>query len=114
MSTALQRSAITPWTGLGAGALAWIIDHQVGSWLSLGYCHMAGPWLTGGLGAVCIILILIGAGLTWSARRTDDHARGRPETRRFAVAVSMAGAALFGLAILYQSLPGFIVPACPP
>jgi hypothetical protein len=111
MSGPLQRSPVSPWAGLFSGMIGWAVHHQLGSDLVFADCRNGGPLLTGGLGLACALAVAAGAALSWSAR-APAGGEGRSETRRFAVAISLGAAALFLLAIAFQTLSGFIVPAC--
>jgi hypothetical protein len=103
------HSTFAPWAGLFLGALGWAAHHQLGSSLSFADCRLGGPMLSGGLGLGCAILALVGASVSWRARRAGD---GRPETRAFAAWISLMAAGLFLLAIVLQTFAGFVLPDC--
>ena len=110
----VTRSGALPWTGLFAGAAAWALHHQIGSDVTFSDCGLGGPWLIGGLGLVFGLVAVAGGLVSWRTRHAGPDREGREESRRFAAFVGVAGAGFFLLAIVFQTLAGFIVPACHP
>ena len=100
---------LRPWSGLVLGALGWILHHQWGADLAFFDCSRAGPMLSGGLAVGCGFIVLAGGVLSWT---TPGRSGGGGQNRQFAAWVGTGAAALFLLAILFQTLPGFILPAC--
>lgn len=106
----LQTSALAPWTGLLVGAGAWFAHHQIGSDANIWNCRDAGGAFTILVGLVCGAVAMAGGLISWAALAPDDgDAR---QNRNFARIVGMTGAALFLLAIAFQTLAGVLVPAC--
>jgi hypothetical protein len=112
MTTRPERKAIAPWTGLFVGAGGWFLHHQAGSDAVFWDCRLGGPLLTGLLGLVCGLLVLGGGVISWRARNPSAEAEDRPESHSFAGVVGAGAAGLFLLAIAFQTLSGFIIPAC--
>ena len=107
----LDRHALRPWAGLFLGAAAWFVHHQAGSDTIYWDCQLGGPLLTAGLGLVCGLVTAVGGVVSWRARKETV---GVGNNRAFAGVVGAACAGIFLLTILFQSLIGFIVPACFP
>ncbi|RAK56921.1 hypothetical protein DJ018_02825 [Phenylobacterium deserti] len=107
----IDRSGLRPWSGLFVGAAAWVLQHQIGSDLVYWDCRLGTPLLTGGLGLVAAGATVLGGLISWRARRARPG-EGEPGNRAFAGMVGAATAGIFLLAILFQSLIGFMVPAC--
>jgi hypothetical protein len=112
VSAAFRLREFAPWTGLFAGAAAWFAHHQTASDLIIWDCRLGGPFLTGGLGLICGLVTVIGGLISWRSRTPlvgASHELGMPG---FAGVVGAGAAAMFLLAILFQSLTGFIVGVC--
>jgi hypothetical protein len=99
-----------PWIGLYLGVMGWFVDHQVGSDTIFHDCSKGGPQLTVGVGVACGLVVALGGGLSWTAGPASADASG--QNRRFASLVGAGSAGLFLLAIIFQSMPGVILPAC--
>jgi hypothetical protein len=104
------ESKWAPWVGLFVSALAWVIDHQLGSDVTYWRCSASGPLFVGVLGVLCFVIALGASWFSWTSREHGQDTN--PETRRFVASLSAAGACAFGLAIALQTLAGFIVPTC--
>ncbi|MDB5437935.1 MAG: hypothetical protein JWM33_362 [Caulobacteraceae bacterium] len=107
-----QRSKFAPWSGLFAGALGWVLDHQIGAHGLEWNCQTNGPAPNLMLGAACSALVALGMWVAWASRSDSDLAAGRPEVRRLGVPISLAAGAIFLLAIAFQTVAGLIIPAC--
>jgi hypothetical protein len=113
MSVPLGRSSLAPWAGLFLGAAAWFGQQQIGSSTVYWDCRLGGPLLTLGLGAVAAVLTVAGGLISWRVhRRLRAAPQGGPHNRSVAGMIGAGSAAVFLLAILFQSLIGVIVPAC--
>jgi hypothetical protein len=106
----LQASRLAPWAGLFVGALAWFLHHQAGSDANYYDCRIAGGAFVVGTGLVCAVIAAAGGLISWNA--ADGPASEPGGNRRFARVVGMAAAAIFMLAIGFQTLAGVLVPAC--
>jgi hypothetical protein len=105
----LNLSELKPWAGLLAGMLGAGLQHQLVSDAMHFDCRHGGNDLVAGIGA--LVLIAIGALLSWSALRSHPD----PESpRRFVAVMSLMAAALFALMVCWQTLAGWIRPACLP
>jgi hypothetical protein len=105
-------SAWTPWAGLFAGAAGWFIHQQGGANANYWDCRFGGPLWTLALGLVCGLVVIAGGWLSWASRRAAGE--DAPATRRFSGLVGAATAAIFLMAIAFQTLASLIVPSCPP
>ena len=103
-----KRAAMAaPWAGLVTSPVVWYAHQQGLGDVVYFRCGLANTatTLVASLAAV-VLLALAGA---WSA--STLKARG-PELPRFAALASLLAVCLFGLAILFQTLAGVIIPAC--
>lgn len=110
MSPVDRRSAWAPWAGLFCGAGGWFTHQTFGADANYWDCHFGGPLWAIGLGLVCALIVVGGGWLSWTSRRTAGE--GVSETRRFYGLVGTATAAIFLMAICFQTLAGLIVPSC--
>jgi hypothetical protein len=96
-----------PWAGLAGAALAWALDHQIGSDGTFFDCTR-GSSLTIIVGLLA--LILAGASGVASLRlwRSDKET----PARRFIALLGALFAVLLGLAILLSTIAGLILPEC--
>jgi uncharacterized membrane protein YfcA len=104
-----KLSELKPWAGLLAGMLGAGGQHQLVSDSMHFDCRYGDSDIA--IGIAALVLIVIGALLSWSAvRRHPD-----PESpRRFVAHMSLMAAALFALMVLWQTMAGVILPACLP
>jgi hypothetical protein len=98
--------------GLFAGAGAWALHQQAGINLASWSCAHAsqGVWTSG---AVAALLLLLGAGLSWTAvlaLRSTAPADGHP--RRMIALVALMASALFLFAIALQVSAALFLPGC--
>ena len=100
-----------PWAGLFLGAAAWFAHHQGGSDLNLWDCRVGGSGYAVALGLGCAALAALGGLISWRGRGREQ-APTADQSRRFASLVGVAGAGLFLLAIVFQTLASVLVPAC--
>jgi hypothetical protein len=110
MSRPLRYSAWSPWAGLFAGAAGWFAHQTFGADANYWDCRLGGPLWAGGLGLACAALVAAGGWMSWISRLSGGE--DTPETRRFSGLVGAATAAIFLMAIAFQTLAGLIVPAC--
>ena len=103
--TATWRARFAPWAGMFAGPLCWAL-HQQGFTSLLHFdCHL-GSGSKGVLSFVVLGSVLIGSGIvSW-------RWRGDSELQRFIGAASAGAAALFFLAIAFQTAATLILPGC--
>lgn len=110
MSPDVRRASWTPWAGLFAGAAGWFVHQQFGANANYWDCRFGGPLWTLLLFAACGLLTVVGGWMSWRARGAAGE--GRVETRRFSGLVGAATAAIFLMAMAFQTLASLIVPAC--
>ena len=110
MTPQVRRSAWTPWTGLFAGAAGWFVHQTLGADANYWDCRFGGPLWAVLLALVCGFVVVLGGWISWRARGTEGE--DTAETRRFFGMVGAATAAIFLMAISFQTLAGLIVPAC--
>ena len=110
MSPHARSSAWTPWAGLFAGATGWFVHQTLGADANYWDCRFGGPLWAVLLALVCGLVAAGGGWVSWSSRRTAGEDSG--DTRRFSGAVGAATAAIFLMAIAFQTLAALIVPSC--
>jgi hypothetical protein len=106
-------SRLLPWSGWIAGLLGWMLSHQLGSDLAQLDCGRAEPVTMLLIGASGAALAVAGGLLSLSiwrmpAKLDQPHAG----TRRFAAGTGALAAAIFLLAILFQTISSFLIPQC--
>ena len=105
-----RRSRLAPWAGMIAAFLGVMVQHQgIGDALH----YRCGPAVNRAdlvAGAAALLLMAIGALVSWRVLRGDADATG---TRRFVAQLSLMAVALFALMVVWQTLAGLIEPSCP-
>jgi hypothetical protein len=104
----LQRSRLTPWAGLLVPPVAWAAHHQLGSDLIFYDCGLGRTGLILGLGVAMALVTVVAGWVSWESR----HKGEQNGMRTFAVALSALSAAVFLLALLYQTEAALMLPAC--
>jgi len=104
------RSAWAPWAGLFCGAAGWFAHQTFGADANYWDCRFGGPAWGVGLAVVCSLLVVAGGWVSWTSRGT--HGEDRTDTRNFSGLVGAATAAIFLMAIAFQTLASLIVPSC--
>jgi hypothetical protein len=97
------------WAALALASFAWFVSQQWGSDISFSHCAANGALQTGLIGLAA--LLLTGAGafmsyLVWRRRDPDE------EGRDFAALTGILVSGLLAIAIVYQTVAAFIIPAC--
>jgi hypothetical protein len=105
-----RGSAWTPWTGLFVGAAAWFAQHQAGSDVNFWDCRTGDGAFVVAVGVACTFATAAGGWVSWQAARPPEA--DLAQNRGFARIVGALGAAIFLLAIAFQTLAGVLVPAC--
>jgi hypothetical protein len=103
---------ILPWCAWIGGLLGWSVAQQFGSSaVQLDCRHAAASTLiSGALGAA---VVLLGAMASWPVWRAKaDLAKPGGGTRGFLAGTGLLAAAIFLLAILFQTVSSFIIPRC--
>jgi len=96
-----------PWAGLAGAALAWALDHQIGSDGTFYNCAV-GSSLTIAVGIVTLGIAMASG---FASFRLWDGER-ETSARRFIALMGWLFAILLGLAILLSTTAAFILPAC--
>lgn len=99
---------VNPWLPLVIPPIAWLL-FEYGLGTALGHhCHAVGSWLGLSWGGLSLIACLVAAVIARRVAGAADDALPRPWLGR----IALLGAAVFALAILYQTLATLIVPPC--
>jgi len=101
------RERALPWSGFVLGAVGWAVSQQWGSARVNDGCLTAWSWQTFLLGVVGLVLVLVGAAISWRMRGV-----GAAPTARFVATVSLAADVVFALAILFHTVSTLIIPRC--
>ncbi len=99
------------WTALAGPALAWFVSQQLGGQMARLACHAAGSALGPLASALALVVCAVAAALAWPfASAAGEDRRARADA--FLAGLALGGAAVFALAIVFQSLATLIVPSC--
>jgi hypothetical protein len=93
------------WVCLVAPPVVWFLFEQGLSALLHADCSRSGVGIGWGLASLAVIILIVRLG--WSLR-TSDGALANPWIAR----LGLAGAAIFALAVTFQTLAIALVPAC--
>lgn len=105
-------TALRPWAGWIGGLAGWFTAQQLGGSLVQLDCGDALPIAMAG-GALGAAIVLIGAFLAWPIWRTSaDLEQPYAGARRFIAGTGELAAALFLLAIIFQTMSSLIIPQC--
>jgi hypothetical protein len=107
-------SRLIPWAGWAGGALGWVLSDQAGSDLAQWDCTRAVPPLMLAIGAAGALLALAGGFVSYRFWRRLAGPIDQPYAgaRRFIAGTSALAAAIFLLAILFQTASSLIIPQC--
>jgi hypothetical protein len=108
MSARPASSHLKPWLGLIFGALGWAGSHQVSSTTLFDDCSVGSPALILFIGAIGLVLAVIGGLASWTVGRDGEETAGR----RFVGLIGALLAALTSFAIVLHSLSILIIPPC--
>lgn len=102
---------MAPWWGFIAGPLVWWVHQRgIADWAYF-ECHAGGLTLRVVAWIVAAAVLLLAAFPAWRLWR-GWPGRAEPDTRRFLALLSLGMAAIFLLAITFQTLAGVILPEC--
>jgi hypothetical protein len=101
------RDRLWSWSGLVLGALGWAISGQWGAFRVNDACLQAWTFETAALGIIGLIVTAAGAWLSYACDR-----RAEMPAARFVARFSVASAAIFAIAILFQTAATLIIPRC--
>jgi len=96
-----------PWAGMGGAALAWALDHQVGS-DGIFYRCGSGALLTTIVGVICLLVTAACGFASFRLWRSGEETAAR----RFVALLGWLFALLLALAILLPTIAGLIMPEC--
>jgi hypothetical protein len=99
----VNHLTLRAWVAAAIPPSAWYLLQQGWGEVVRQACHANGPALIGGF--VCAAIMLLAIGMAWPARRAPDPVR-------FVALIAIGEAGVFGLAVAFQLLAGFIVPPC--
>jgi uncharacterized membrane protein YdcZ (DUF606 family) len=103
------RERLLPWSSIFAVLVGWALTHQIGSNTNFDRCGSTAPWAMGLLGLAGLAVLLVGGLLSHKVWK-----RGEAETpaRRFLGIVGTGICAIFGAALVFQTISSFIIPQC--
>jgi hypothetical protein len=96
-----------PWAGLAGAALAWALDHQIGSDSTFFDCNR-GSTVTIAVGLLTLALAAASGFASFRLWRSDAET----SARRFVALLGWLFAILLGLGILLSTIAGLILPEC--
>jgi len=105
------RGRFAPWAGSVAAALGVLLQHQgIGDALHFdcGFGAAAANLVAGG---VALAIMAVGGWVSWASVRGEADEEASP--RRFVAHLSLMAVALFAVMVVWQTMAGLIVPACP-
>jgi hypothetical protein len=100
---------VLPWAGIIGAGIGWFLTQQIGANLAHGRCDLAELWVVALLGLIGLGLALGGALLALKVWRRGE---AESEARRFLALLSAMLAGLLSVAILFQTVAGFLLPQC--
>lgn len=99
-----------PWVAMALPALAWMgFEYGAGSTLR-GACAAIGDWLGPAWGLLSLLACGVAMGVAWPLARGGEGAD--PPTGSWLARIALFTAAIFALAISFQTLATMIVPPC--
>lgn len=101
------RDRLLPWAGFVLGGIAWAVSQQWSSARTNDACLQAWIWQTILIDFTALIVVGVGALLSWRARGET-----KAPALRFVADMSLASDVVFALAILFHILSPLIIPRC--
>lgn len=106
----VRRSGLAPWAGMISAFVGVAVQHQgIGDALHF-HCGNGMGSADFYAGIAALVLMAIGGAISWPVARRSQDVTG---TRRFVAQLSLMAVALFALMVVWQTLAGMLVPACP-
>jgi len=105
---------LAPWSGLVAAATGWALHQQIMSEALHFDCRATEGPVTLWTGVLALLLIALGALVSWRARPRAEARDGPAAVRWFVANMSLMAAMLAALGIVFHMLAGAIVPGCRP
>ena len=103
------RERLLPWSGIFAVLVGWALTHQIGSNTNFDRCGSTAPLPMALLGLAGLGVLLAGGLLSHKVwKRGDDET----PARRFLGIVGTGMCAIFGAALVFQTISSFIIPRC--
>ena len=99
---------LAPWLGMLGAAAGWFVAQQLGSNTAFDDCRVGDGGFALVSGLIGLLIAAAGGYFGWDVWRRGEESEGR----RFIGLLGLLLAALAGFAIILQSLPGLILPAC--
>ena len=100
---------LLPWAGIIGAAAGGFLSQQIGSNLAQDRCDITEWWVVVLIGLFGLALSVGGALLALKVWRRGE---AETEARRFLALLSALLGALLSVAILFQTVAGFILPSC--
>ena len=114
MAVKSRMAGIAPWSGMIAAAAGFGLYQQLVSESLHFDCRAGSGGVAIGIGVAALVLVVVGAAMSWRAR-PPAHSHTEPATlRRFIVEMSLMAAVLASLGIVFQVLASALLPGCPP
>ena len=110
--SSLQESRLAPWAALIASFVATALNQQFLADVLRYDCRLGSASTGIVAGLLSLVLIAFGCWMSWVATRAPFE-RTTDATRRFIARLGLLFAVLAGVAIAWQVLATFMVPACP-
>jgi hypothetical protein len=98
-----------PWSGLIGAVLGWGLAHQIGSNLDSQHCEAMSPLVALLIGLAGLAIAGGGGLLSWRHHKRGEAAGG---ARHFVSLLGVLAAALFSVALVWQTLSSLIIPRC--
>ncbi len=111
MSKPDALAALAPWAGLLTAPVAWYAHQQGSGGLVYFRCAASQPSINLLAGLVALAVTAAAGAWSWTAWKRGSAAPAMDLTR-FTALVSVLAAAVFCLAIGFQTLAGLLIPSC--
>ena len=109
----LRQNALAPWAALIAAAVGTTVHQQLLSDMLHYECRLGRPSIGVMVGLAVLALMAVGCWISWASTRGAGEDEPVQANRRFIVRLSLLFAALLSIAVAWQTLATFLVPACP-
>jgi hypothetical protein len=111
----MDAAGKTGWAGWVLGPVGWFINQQVGSTVNYWDCSTGRPMLVIALGLACALIVAIGGAASWHGVRRAGKAggvHGDSGNGRFIAAMGLMVAGVFLVAVVAQTMAGFVFTGC--
>lgn len=103
------KEHLLPWSGFIAVLAGWALTHQIGSNTSFDRCQWTSPAPMVILGIIGIAILAAGAFFSHKVWKRGD---AETQPRRFLGLLGAGMCALFGVALIFQTISSLIIPQC--